>query len=555
MAEMSKDEVQRLLQENPHLKAYVESISKKVDQPVFYKSLSFDLKEEKYPNFIYPTKGDVFVHIYRTKGMDEILYYAIEPKLNEREKEKYDRILNLILKKAPEKESVVTDDELKKVLKELIDEVVVVDEKAAASVESNKKKGFIGGFGGGRKDKVYVTSEEKKNIEYTIFKQLIGGGPLEPFMRDPYIEDVHVVTGEDVHLIHKVFDMIRTNIKIDKDEGPVFSRALSEKMGMPVSEGQPIADGVLPDGSRANIIYSSAVSIKGPSLSIRRFTETPISVTQLIKWGTISSGIAAYLWLCLQYGRSFFLCGGTACGKTTTMNAIIPFIPPEKKIYTAENTPELQVPHTVWQRLLTKTTGPKEGQVDLFDLLKAALRSRPDYIIPGEVRGAEGNIVFQAMQTGHPVMTTFHAGSVTKVIQRFTGDPINVPKTFMDNLDLVFIQMTVERKGEKLRRCISIDEIEGYNREADGIMARKAFEWDPIEDVHRFTANKNSFVLEEKIAKNAGYADTAEIYDEYEKRKYVLDRLVEENILDYYEVVKAIWGYYRAGEKGLPIKL
>ncbi|MCD6468626.1 MAG: type II/IV secretion system ATPase subunit [Thermoplasmata archaeon] len=555
MAEMSKDEVQRLLQENPHLKAYVESISKKVDQPVFYKSLSFDLKEEKYPNFIYPTKGDVFVHIYRTKGMDEILYYAIEPKLNEREKEKYDRILNLILKKAPEKESVVTDDELKKVLKELIDEVVVVDEKAAASVESNKKKGFIGGFGGGRKDKVYVTSEEKKKIEYTIFKQLIGGGPLEPFMRDPYIEDVHVVTGEDVHLIHKVFDMIRTNIKIDKDEGPVFSRALSEKMGMPVSEGQPIADGVLPDGSRANIIYSSAVSIKGPSLSIRRFTETPISVTQLIKWGTISSGIAAYLWLCLQYGRSFFLCGGTACGKTTTMNAIIPFIPPEKKIYTAENTPELQVPHTVWQRLLTKTTGPKEGQVDLFDLLKAALRSRPDYIIPGEVRGAEGNIVFQAMQTGHPVMTTFHAGSVTKVIQRFTGDPINVPKTFMDNLDLVFIQMTVERKGEKLRRCISIDEIEGYNREADGIMARKAFEWDPIEDVHRFTANKNSFVLEEKIAKNAGYADTAEIYDEYEKRKYVLDRLVEENILDYYEVVKAIWGYYRAGEKGLPIKL
>jgi len=555
MAEMSKDEVQRVLQENPHLKTYVESISKKVEQPVFYKSLSFDLKEEKYPNFIYPTKGDVFVHIYRTKGMDEILYYAIEPKLNEREKEKYDRILNLILKKAPEKESVVTDDELKRVLKELIDEVVVVDEKAAASVESDKKKRFIGGFGGGRKDKVYVTSEEKRKIEYTIFKQLIGGGPLEPFMRDPYIEDVHVVTGDDVHLIHKVFDMIRTNIRIDKDEGPVFSRALSEKMGMPVSEGQPIADGVLPDGSRANIIYSSAVSIKGPSLSIRRFTETPISVTQLIKWGTISSGVAAYLWLCLQYGRSFFLCGGTACGKTTTMNAIIPFIPPEKKIYTAESTPELQVPHTVWQRLLTKTTGPKEGQVDLFDLLKAALRSRPDYIIPGEVRGAEGNIVFQAMQTGHPVMTTFHAGSVTKVIQRFTGDPINVPKTFMDNLDLVFIQMTVERKGEKLRRCISIDEIEGYNREADGIMARKAFEWDPIEDVHRFVANKNSFVLEEKIAKNAGYADTAEIYDEYEKRKYVLDRLVEENILDYYEVVKAIWGYYRAGEKGLPIKL
>jgi len=187
----------------------------------------------------------------------------------------------------------------------------------------------------------------------------------------------------------QVFGMIKTNVVVGEKEAPIFTRAISEKMGAPVSEGRPIVDGVLPDGSRGNIIYSSAVSIKGPSMTIRRFTETPISVTQLIKWGTLNSSIAAYLWLCLQYGRSFFICGGTACGKTTTMNSIIPFIPPQKKIYTAEGTPELQVPHTVWQRLLTKTTGPKEGQVDLFDLLKAALRSRPDYIIPGEVRGAE----------------------------------------------------------------------------------------------------------------------------------------------------------------------
>ena len=290
-------------------------------------------------------------------------------------------------------------------------------------------------------------------------------------------------------------------------------------------------------------------------MTIRRFTENPISVTQLIQWKTLSPGIAAYLWLCLQYGRSFFLCGGTACGKTTTMNAIIPFIPPERKIYTAEGTPELQVPHTVWQRLLTKTSGPSEGQVDLFDLLKAALRSRPDYIIPGEVRGAEGNIVFQAMQTGHPVMTTFHAGDVTKVIQRFTGDPINVPKTFMDNLDFVFIQLAIERNGKLMRRCVSIDEIEGYNREVDGIMARRAFDWKSESDDHVFTANKNSFILEEKIAKNAGYVNTAEIYDEYELRKQILTRMVEEEIFDYYDVVQSIWSFYRNGTEGLPFSV
>ena len=237
------------------------------------------------------------------------------------------------------------------------------------------------------------------------------------------------------------------------------------------------------------------------------------------------------------------------------MNSIIPFIPPEKKIYTTESTPEMQVPHTVWQQLLTKTTGPEEGQVDMFALLRAALRSRPEYIIPGEVRGAEGNIVFGAMQTGHPVMTTFHAGSVTKVIQRFTGDPINVPKTFMDNLDFVVIQLAVEQGGKILRRVVSIDEIEGYNRAVDGIMSRTAFDWNAITDEHRFVANRNSYILEKKIAVNAGYADPAEIYDEYDRRKHILERMVEENIMDYYEVVQFIWGFYREGEKGIPITL
>jgi flagellar protein FlaI len=152
-------------------------------------------------------------------------------------------------------------------------------------------------------------------------------------------------------------------------------------------------------------------------------------------------------------------------------------------------------------------------------------------------------------------MTTFHAGSVTKVIQRFTGDPINVPKTFMDNLDFVVIQLAIDRDGKLIRKVTSIDEIEGYNREVDGIMSRKAFEWDAVEDEHRFRANRNSFILEEKIAKNAGYTDTAEIYNEYEKRKLILDKMVEEDIMDYYEVVQFVWSYYREGDKGIPLNL
>ncbi|MCX6662316.1 MAG: ATPase, T2SS/T4P/T4SS family [Euryarchaeota archaeon] len=549
MDEMQKEEVAQLLAENQHLREYLESIRQKMTNPIFYSKVPPATRNESYPNFIYPTKGVVFIHIYRTQDMDELEYHVIEPTINDLLKEKLDIIFKLIVKKAPEKKSVITDDELREVLKELIDETTVINERAE-KLEVSKKKGKVS-----TPQKVKVTSYQKSVLQYFIIKTLVGGGPLEAFMRDPYLEDIHFVANEKIHLIHKVFGMIKTNVIVSEKEAPLFAKAISEKMGAPVSEGRPIVDGVLPDGSRGNIIYSSAISIKGPSMTIRRFTETPISVTQLIKWGTLSSSIAAYLWLCLQYGRSFFICGGTACGKTTTMNSIIPFIPPQKKIYTAEGTPELQVPHTVWQRLLTKTTGPKEGQVDLFDLLKAALRSRPDYIIPGEVRGAEGNIVFQAMQTGHPCMTTFHAGSITQVIQRFTGDPINVPKTFMDNLDFVVIQLAVERNGKMIRRCTAIDEIEGYNREVDGIMSRTAFTWKSDEDVHDFKANRNSFILEEKIAKNAGYSDTAKIYDEHERRKHILDRMVEEDIMDYYEVVQCIWGFYREGEKGIPISV
>jgi len=554
MTEMNDKEKEKVLQQNPHLKKYIDTIKKKMNDPKLYSVLPYEAGDQDHPNLIYAGQGSIFIHIYQTRDMDEVEYHAVEPLLDKNEQIKHDELQKLIVINAPKKDSVITDDKLKGVLHELIDELIIIDENAVeAETEKKGKKGKKKKTK--KRDKIKATSLQKSNIEYFIIKNIVGGGPLECFMRDPYLEDIHIVTGEKIHLIHKVFGMIKTNVEISKDDGHIFARKLSEKMDAPVSEGQPIVDGVLPDGSRGNIIYSSAISIKGPSMTIRRFTETPISVTQLIKWGTLSSGIAAYLWICLQYGRSFFLCGGTACGKTTTMNAIIPFIPPEKKIYTAEGTPEMQVPHAVWQRLLTKTSGPEEGQVDLFDLLRAALRSRPDYIIPGEVRGAEGSIVFQAMQTGHPCMTTFHAGTVTKVIQRFTGDPINVPKTFMDNLDFVVIQLAVDRDGKLMRRVTAIDEIEGYNRAVDGIMSRTAFEWDAVEDEHRFKANRNSFVLEEKIAKNAGYADTAEIYLEYDKRKHILDRMVEEDIMDYFEVVQFIWGYYKEGEKGIPISL
>ena len=540
MTKMNEDEKEKLINNNHHLKKYLEEIQKKMSEPIFLSKVSRELKEEKNPNIIYPAKGVVFVHIYKPKDEEFIKYHSIEPILSKEEKEKRDKIMEIIYERGPYKKKVKTDGELKDAIKEFLDETTVVDEK---------------GSGKSKTGKIRLTANEKRDIEYDITKKIIGGGPLECFLRDPYLEDIHVITGENVHLIHKIFEMVETNIHIDKRWANTFSQEFSEKIGSPVSEGQPIADGTLPDGSRVNIVHSKDVSLKGPTMTIRKFSETPISVTELINWGTFDAGIGAYLWLCLQYGRSLFVCGETASGKTTTANAVIPFIPPEKKIYSVENTPEIIVPHDVWQQLLTKSTGTKESHIDMNDLLLAGLRSRPDYIIPGEVRGEEGRVVFQAMQTGHPVITTFHAGSVGKVIQRFTGSPIEVPKTFMDNLDVVLIQMAVDRKGKRIRRVLSVDEIEGYNKEVDGIMSRKAYVWNAITDTHSFKANRNSFILEQKIAKNAGLADLSEIYVEYDLRKRILERMIEEKIFDYYEVVQFIWTYYREGVNGLPISI
>ncbi len=542
MAKMDKEEEIKLIQENIHLKKYLEKIQKKMNRPEFYNEVPRDLKGSENPNIIYPTKGAVFIHIYKSEGSEFVDYVSIEPELSEVQKQKRETILERLYEMAPFRQKVKTNDEIKDSLKEFLDKYTITDENA----EGKPYKG---------KGKIRLSANERQSIEYDILKDIIGGGPLECFMRDPYIEDIHIITGENVHLIHKVFDMVKTSIHIDKSWANRFSQEFAEKIGSPVSEGQPIADGTLPDGSRVNIIHSKDVSLKGPTMTVRKFSETPISITQLINWGTFDAGVGAYLWLCLNYGRSIFVCGETASGKTTTSNAMFVFVPPEKKIYSVENTPEVQVPHTVWQQLLTRSTGPKEGHIDESDLLAAGLRSRPDYIIPGETRGVEGRVVFQAMQTGHPVVTTFHAGSVTKVIQRFTGHPISIPKTFMDNLDVVLIQMAVERKGKRLRRVLSIDEIEGYNKEVDGIMSRKAFEWNPVDDTHVFKANRNSYILEQRIAANAGFADVSLIYEEFDKRKRILERMVEEKIFDYYEVVQFIWTYYREGIKGLPISI
>jgi flagellar protein FlaI len=241
--------------------------------------------------------------------------------------------------------------------------------------------------------------------------------------------------------------------------------------------------------------------------------------------------MAAYLWICLEHGMSLFMSGETASGKTTSLNAMTAFLLAENKIVTIEDTPELKVPHRNWTREVSKGKGKGEGEgsdVTMFDLLKAALRQRPNQILVGEIRSVEGAVAFSAMQTGHPVMSTFHASSVEKLIQRLCGDPISIPKTYVDNLNLVVIQSAVKRPtGETVRRMLSINELVGYNPETQGFSFVEMFHWDPVTDTFEFTGKGASYILENKIATMLGIPENkkGEIYDEVEKRAQILERL------------------------------
>ena len=288
-----------------------------------------------------------------------------------------------------------------------------------------------------------------------------------------------------------------------------FVLQLSEKIGKPITFASPIIDATLPDGSRINIVYGEDVSKRGSNFTIRKFSAKPLSIFDVIGSNTMDYAMAAYLWIMIQEGMSLFVSGETASGKTTTLNAIMTFISANSKVISIEDTAEVQVPHKNWTREITRgaNKGDNSSDVGMFDLLKAALRQRPNYIIVGEIRGIEGAIAFQAIQTGHPVMSTFHAASVEKLIQRLTGDPINVPKTYVDNLNLVIIQSAVRRPdGKIVRRILSINEIVGFNPQTKAFNFIEVFSWDPITDKFIFRGYKSSYLLEQKIAQKARHS-------------------------------------------------
>ena len=379
----------------------------------------------------------------------------------------------------------------------------------------------------------------------------VGLGVLDPICYDTYVEDVSCSGMGVIYLEHKIFKSLKTVVNfVTSEDLDQFVMRLAERIKKPVSVHSPIVDATLPDGSRINIVYGTDVSKRGSNFTIRKFADTPPSILELVDWGTLDYRMAAYLSITIGEGMNMFVCGETASGKTTTLNAVTTFIHPNAKIVSIEDTPELQVPHQNWIREVTSGKEGSEASVTMFDLLKAALRQRPNEIIIGEIRGAEGAIAFQAMQTGHSCMATFHAASVERLLQRLTGNPINIPKTYMDNINLAVFQNAVKLPNGKVgRRMTSINEIVGYDPVTQSFSFVEVFKWDPVTDVFHFTGDSNSYLLEQKIAPKLGIPPHKKrrIYNEVDRRARILEKLNQQGVKNFYDLLKVLAKAQRDG--------
>ena len=368
-SEFQKGDLESVMARHDHVKRWVEDFeAQHGSRPYFYGPLDRGAKSLEPRNLIYTLKPPLFAHIYKPPDDDEqgagtTLWFGIEPVLNEEEEVIRMEIVERLLRDAPSAPSFTSDSEFESILVGMIEKMTTTK---SAGIQADGLFGPARDYLGLGEPLIQVNEEQLERLKYIIIRDLVKSGPLEALLSDEQLEDIHSVGLRYVNMDHKVFGMVTSNIRFrDREVLTRYLRSMSERIGRPVSDSKPIIDGALLDGSRINIIFSDDVSMLGPSFTIRKFAEETISFTQLIQWGTMSAQIAAYIWLCLENGMSLLVSGETASGKTTTLNAILPFIDHNVKIYSAEDTPEVKVRHRLWQRLVTRDSknedSPTEG--------------------------------------------------------------------------------------------------------------------------------------------------------------------------------------------------
>jgi flagellar protein FlaI len=403
---------------------------------------------------------------------------------------------------------------------------------------------------GKEKHQLSVKEQQAKDkIFYHIFREFVGYGPIDILMEDEGIEDISC-DGPDVpvFLHHKKYEAISTNVWFhDDEELDSFVVRLAQICGKQISIYSPIVDGKLPDGSRLQTTLARTVT-RPSTFTIRRFRENPLTPIDLVRYRSMSLEMAAYFWLAIENNASILFCGGTASGKTTALNALSLFIPPSYKIITIEDTREISLPHKNWiagttRQGFSSSQDDKTGKdIDMFDLIRAALRQRPRVIMVGEVRGREAYSLFQAMATGHTSYATVHASDIHTLIQRLENPPISLPRALLTSLDIIIFQNAVHIAGNAVRRMTSVTEVIKLDSDTNQLIFMEPFRWVSKTD-DRFEVSGNSKIMNNIRLQNDWSEERLE--EELENRMQVLAWMEKNDIRDYKQVGHIVEEYLK----------
>lgn len=493
---------------------------------------------EPYPNYeeherYWVNKPYSYIVILYNEANSDYRYYVIEPEMTSKEEWIYE-VLNERLSEELLFENVeqkVRDSEKSE---REIRTRIIEDKSLEIAQEYN----------------IEIGDKSFQKIMYYLRRDYVDYGKIDPMMNDPNTEDISCDgENEELFLFHQKYEDLLTNVKFESEELRSFIIELAQRSGEHISAADPMCDASLPDGSRAQLTLGEEVTARGSTFTLRIFQEVPFTPVDLITTNTFNVEQIAYLWLCIEHDMSLIFAGGTASGKTTTMNAVSLFIPPKSKIISLEDTRELTLPHSHWVPSVTRDSfgGESVDDIKMYDLLEAALRQRPEYLLVGEIRGEEAKALFQAMSTGHTTYSTMHADSVQSAVYRLKNPPINVPDEMIQALDIFCIQNQITIKTddaiERARRNEKIGEVE---KTENGFRVTDAFYRDPEED--EFISDIDDSEVLSDVKASQGWR-TERLHQELRERKRVLEYMVDEGYDDVESVTRIVQAYIVNSER------
>ena len=393
---------------------------------------------------------------------------------------------------------------------------------------------------------ITISEQSKEKIFYYLERNIIGYDKIDIILKDKNVEDISCNgSNNPIFIYHRLYENIPTNIFFEEEKDLVsFIVRLAQRSKKHISLSQPMVDGRLEDGSRIQCTLQE-ITPRGSTFTIRRFKETPLTPIDLIKNETLSLQMASYLWLAVENGSSILFCGGTASGKTTALNALALFIPYTKKIVSIEDTMELNIPHKNWIAGVTRKgfaqSQSQNTDVDMFDLIRAALRQRPQILVVGEVRGKETFIMFQAMATGHTAYSTIHAENLQMLKQRLENPPISLPRVLLTSLDLIVFFKQVRLEDKFIRKIVQIEEIVRMDADSKQLMTETPFYWQA--SGNKFKSSGQSKLLDEIMQKMDW--TTEQLEKDLRRRAEILTRFVKKEEFSLSEFTQMVESYYR----------